>query len=478
MICRIFELIVRIKPASAQGKLPLIAFDTICLSHCNHPLATTSILGFLKYGLANELPVVPARQCIDSVLQHMFHPYSPLRDKKICLEILGIMLCQGQYKGLKQADPKLHWGLLDELNDVKACRSNSSYRYDKRMNKKLLKLESFQLDLERSLNVSGKYESNTQTRLSELLEKSEDILYAYTLKQVIILLFTKMAAEEKDPLKSAIELAKYVVEYRVVDEEASAESRLTAENKEGIVTREKAKTAENTFRFRKSVIIGTKSFVIRLLEKLVHEEVREAELTSLLAQFANLLSLSFSFISIESNPHKTHAFRLARTAIKKCKGMKDVVPLNEEEEETEPRAGLEQFEAQTNTLVRQYMNKNSSYSTLNNVFSILYHFCKVPISRDANTLQKLMQQLVDPLKELVLTTTAEFSCEKHALECHFKRLKLLCKLWFIGAGLPRFDTHLQVGCGKEKAEEHASKFLRAADRKRIAALFTPEYKSE
>ena len=151
-----------------------------------------------------------------------------------------------------------------------------------------------------------------------------------------------------------------------------------------------------------------------------------------------------------------------------------VAPLNEEEEEVETHAGLEQYEAQINTLIRQYMNKNSSYSTLNNIFSILFHFCTIPISRDTNTEQRLMQQLVEPLKDLVLSTTAEFSCEKHALECHFKRLKLLCKLYFIGAGAPRFDTYLRE---KRNSEENATgnSFLRAADKKRIAGLFTPEY---
>ena len=313
-MCRIFELVGRIKPTAAQGKFPLIGFDTVCLSKCKHPLASTSILGFLKYSLVSEQPIVPVKHCIDMVLPHFFHPYCSTRDKKLCLELLGIMLCQGHYKSLKQADPKIVWGLLNELNDVKVGRSNSSYRYDKRMNKKLLKLDSFQLDLERSLKLTGKYESNTQTRLSELLENSEDILYAYCLKQVIILLFTKIAAEEAESLKTAIEIAKTIVEYRIIDEDASADSKSLVDNKEGIVAREKSK--ENAFKFRKSVVIGTKSFVIRLLEKLIREETREPELVTLLSQFANLLSLSFSFISIESNPHKTHAFRLVRTAIK------------------------------------------------------------------------------------------------------------------------------------------------------------------
>ena len=147
--------------------------------------------------------------------------------------------------------------------------------------------------------------------------------------------------------------------------------------------------------------------------------------------------------------------------------------MNEEEEETDLRAGLEQYEAQINTLIRQHMNKNSSYSTLSNIFSIFYYFCTIPISRDLGTIQKLVQQLVEPLHEVAVSSTVEFSCEKHALNCHFKRLKTICKLFFAGINVPYYSTYLSSTIKSKTVE---NKFLRKADRVRILSLFTPEYK--
>ena len=88
------------------------------------------------------------------------------------------------------------------------------------------------------------------------------------------------------------------------------------------------------------------------------------------------------------------------------------------------------------------MNKNSSYSTLCNIFSIFYYFCTIPISRDLGTIQKLVQQLVEPLHNIAVSSTVEFSCEKHALNCHFKRLKTICKLFFAGINVPYYTTYL------------------------------------
>lgn len=144
--------------------------------------------------------------------------------------------------------------------------------------------------------------------------------------------------------------------------------------------------------------------------------------------------------------------------------------MNEEEEETELSAGLGQYEASINTLIRQHMNKNSSYSTLCNLFSILYYFITIPISRYLPTIQKLIQQLIEPLHETGVLSTVEFTSEKHALNCHLKRLKILCKLYLAGAGTRNFSTFLSLKI-KQKEE---NKFIRENDRKNILSLFTAE----
>eukprot|EP00826_Nyctotherus_ovalis_P044037 TRINITY_DN4712_c0_g2_i2.p1 TRINITY_DN4712_c0_g2~~TRINITY_DN4712_c0_g2_i2.p1 ORF type:complete len:214 (-),score=50.10 TRINITY_DN4712_c0_g2_i2:374-1015(-) len=213
--------------------------------------------------------------------------------------------------------------------------------------------------------------------------------------------------------------------------------------------------------------MGTKSFVIKLLRKLILNETRESELILIMNQFPNILSLSFSFINIEANPKKQAAFTLIKTSIKQCRNIKDtVVPLNDEEETTELHNGLEQYEAQINALIRQYATKSSSYDALENVFAIFYYLCSIPISRDCGTLAKLMGQLAEPLKSMSLAGSIEFSCEKDALKCHFKRLKVLCRLYFVGMKA-KFTNHT-------KSKEEENKFLREEDRKGILRLFTPE----
>jgi hypothetical protein len=115
------------------------------------------------------------------------------------------------------------------------------------------------------------------------------------------------------------------------------------------------------------------------------------------------------------------------------------------------------------------MNKSSSYLSLTSIYSVLLGFFTVPISRDANAMQRLVQQLVEPLQDVAVGSTVEFSCERHGLECHFKRLKLLCKLHFVGSNIA-FDCH----AGSKKALRPPNPYLRAPDRKRILDVFTPE----
>ena len=54
------------------------------------------------------------------------------------------------------------------------------------------------------------------------------------------------------------------------------------------------------------------------------------------------------------------------------------------------------------------------------------------------------------------------------VECHFKRLRLLCKLYMIGVN----DEWVHKKKNKKNEER---KFLRKADRARILSLFTEQY---
>lgn len=465
-LSRIFELVIRIDPSFDQGKLPIVAFDALEMSRCNHPLVSLSILQFTKYNLLAASSVITLEQSIELALRGVRNVGASMLNRKLSLEILGIVVYQGNYKALHKADPALIWTLLEELNTIKGGEPEVSYAYGAKQVKKLLELSTWDLDLEKSLGLSERLKHDSmQTRFSELLKKNEVLVYQYTLKQLVIYVLMKIA-EQKGEINNIVNMVKHILSYRIQSDEGLEEAKAhAADNKEGIVTKEVAK--DDSYKFSKNIRMGTKSFVIKLLRKLILNETRESELVLLMNQFPNILSLSFSFINIEANPKKQAAFTLIKSSIKQCRNVKDtVVPLNDEEETTELHNGLEQYEAQINALIRQYATKSSSYDALESVFGIFYYLCSIPISRDYGTLAKLMGQLAEPLKSMSLAGSVEFSCEKDALKCHFKRLKVLCRLYFVGMKA-QFTSH-----AKSKGEE--SKFLTEEDRKGILKLFTPE----
>jgi len=477
LICRIFELLLRIKPALAQGKLPIIGFDCISLSKCNHQQVISSILQFIKYALVSgsEAQIIPVKQIVEIILKPILtqNIYGNFSIKRNALEILLVLINHNFISAINQVEPHLIWKLIDELNLIKSGYPEISHQYTKKQVKKLLKLHLWSDDINSSWNLTEKFETMTsqQTRLAELVQENEPLLYTFVLKQTIISLF-KEIINTKGAIKEIIDMLKYIIEYRVLEEQepgmSSPDSKLggAINKEEGIVVREKKK--DTSFKFKKAINIGMKCFMIKLLTKLIQEEDRESELIILLNQLPNLLSLAFSFINIQSNPHKDVAFKLVKIAIKKCKNLKDLIaPLNEEDESSDLHSGLEQFEAQFNTLIRQYMTKNSSYATLKHIFSIFYYFCSIPISRDPNTLSKLIQQLIEPLKELNVTGSAEFSCEKDALSCHLKRLKIICKLFFISSDIQFGNISLK----SQPPGNLVSKFLKRDDKKRILELF-------
>jgi len=466
ILSRIFALVLRISPSLDQGKLPVIAFDNLELSHCNHPLVSLSVLQFVKHCLLSSSSVITPKECIEMSLRNLKNPEANTMSKKLGLEILGIAIHKGNYKTLLQIDPLIIWKLLEELNTIKGGKPGISYAYDVKQVKKLLELNTWKLNLEKSFGINNdlKHDS-TKSRFSELLKKNVELIYQYTLKQLVIYIFMKMA-EQNGEINKIIEMIKHVLNYRIRSEEELEELKSNTENKEGIVSKEKSK--DDSYKFHNNIRMGLKSFVIKLLTKLIMNETRESELSLLVNHFPLLLSLSFSFINIENNPKKQTAFMLIKAAIKQCKDIKDVVQsLNDEEETSEQNNALEQYEAQIDALIRRYATKSNSFGTLESLFTIFYYLCCIPISRSHSTLMKLMIQLTDPLKNMSLTGSIDFSCEKDALKCHFKRLKILCKLYFVGSNV-EFTERVT---GKEESQ---SKFLKEPDRDRILKLFTAE----
>ena len=305
-------MLTRINQETAQGKLPVIAFDCGCLSHCNHLLASSSILQFLKFSLINEVQIPSIKQCVEIANKHFFHPFAHLQSKKLSVELLTILLIRGHCNLIKQTDTLFAWKLLDQLNTSKIGNSNETYRYDKRLVKKMLQLHCYDDDIVCGLNISKKLEQNNQTRLSELVDKSEDIIFTYELKQLILLYFKKIV-EIPNGIKEVSLIAKQVVEYRIFDEEL-VEEKAENEKKEGIV--KEKKKADVAYKFSKGVVMGMKSFMVKLLGKLISEEQRESELTILLNEMPNLLSFAYAFISIEGNSHKSNTFKFIRILAK------------------------------------------------------------------------------------------------------------------------------------------------------------------
>ena len=253
-------MLTRINPETAQGKLQVIAFDCGCLSHCNHLLTSSSILQFLKFSLINEVQVPSIKQCVEIAIRHLLHPFAHLQSKKLSVRSTNYSPNKRVHCNLiKQTDALFAWKLLDQLNTAKIGNSNETYRYDKRLVKKMLQLHCYEDDIVCGLNISKKLEQNNQTRLSELVDKSEDIILAYELKQLILLYFKKIV-ETPGGIKEVGQIVKQVVEYRILDEEI-VEEKAENEKKDSMV-KEKKKT-DIVYKFNKGVVMGMKSFMVK-----------------------------------------------------------------------------------------------------------------------------------------------------------------------------------------------------------------------
>ena len=421
LICRIFELIVRINPADDLEMLPVIAFDINLSSHCNHPFVSLSLLQFIKHCLISNLHIITPEQCVEIALRKLKSVDSGV--KTASLQVLGTLISQGHFIALKKADEQIVWKLLDKLNKVD---SNNAYSFDRKKT-----WNTDWIDIEDTSN--------------------KELLYEYILRQLITFVLARI--REEDGLIVCIDIVKHVLTHRILYEE-DIEKPSRTQKKEGIISEE---AKDTSYKFTKSIRTNVKRFVIKVLIRLIGNENRETEVSLLAKQFHNLLSLLFSFIS--ENTHKVLALKLIKCVMKKCRRVKDVVEaLNDEEEITESHNALEQYEAQIEALIREYLTENSSCDILNSVFSIFYYFCTIPITRNTTTLKKLMKLLVEPLEVLALSESREFTCEKKIFSCHLKRLKVICKLFFIS---------------KDYAfKPHENEFMKEEDKKRIKELFT------
>ena len=196
-----------------------------------------------------------------------------------------------------------------------------------------------------------------------------------------------------------------------------------------------------------------------------------------------LITLAFTAVSSASNPLKKVGFSLIIELVKKFRYTEELV--DEEDEETlrelqkDKDLLIEQYEAQINSIIRQSLTAQVWPDILIKSYSLIYYFISVPISKDPDTIGKIIGMLTKNLSQL----SNEYY-ERAQSEIQLKKLSLLCKLYLVSlkSELPVLDK-IEINKANLNSEKDLARVLLAdkelklkpADKERIRELLKPGF---
>ena len=294
--------------------------------------------------------------------------------------------------------PNFEWRILNEINNVIyniRCYETESIKEALNLggkNEKEAKTNT--KEWERLMNLTYKNDNINISTVTQLQYSNLDIIYHYNLEHLLYLLLGIFKTEN---LQIVITFMKDFFAYHDVVVEEEEESVVTGVKGESIMGAKESKKV--MYIMSKALHGDTKIFMLKSLTKLISNLKDD----TIIPHLNSLIAIGFTNISSDNTGLKILGFRLMKGLTKRLKNTSDQSSKLNEEDEADEVHILEQFEAQMNSLIRQNLNKYNAYPILNKVYSLLFYFITIPITRDIPLLEKIFKLLTNPLEDLAST---------------------------------------------------------------------------
>ena len=373
--------------------------------------------------------------------------------KQVWIEIIAVILNSGDIEMLEQIkkgsnyDEDFYWFLFNELNSTKSMiwPFNSS-----KMRKKISASQSYEhivhhTEFERLINFNhNALESFTgnsteyEQYCREYYEYSLEILFLYSLK---------ISGHYK--LDMWIKFCRYFVSYKHLSLTVYKEKEETKKQEEKDLDydeRNKKKSeeirnpGELDFRLSKDLKDDTKVFLIQWFTIFItnYATTDGHSNTDISKHISKLINIAFTATNSEENKLKKVGMSLIIELVKKFQYTEESIDKEDEDTlaqmEEEKSLLIEDYGAQIESIIRQNIKSEASPEIQIKAFDLLYYYITVPISRDEESISKILSQIIKDLDSLKMQNQQQGYYDRIVSEAHFERLELLCKLFLISQG--------------------------------------------
>lgn len=390
---------------------------------------------------------------VAKIVIRLIETSTDIQIKQVCIEIIAVILNLGDIEMLEQIkkgqnlDEDFYCFLFNELNSTKMMVTpfNSS-----KIRKKISHTPSYEhivhhSEFERIINFNHNALESFVGNTTEYQQYQREY-YEYSL-EIVFLYAMKISGHYK--LEMWIKFCRYFVSYKhmtlatyIEKEEARKE-----EEKEMEEDRSKKKDLEDMrnkapldFRLNTDLREDTKVFLLQSLTAFVtnYATTDGHSKTDISRHISGLINTAFTAANSEDKTLKKVGLSLIIELVKKFQYTEEAVDKEDEEAMAQmaEEKGLliEQFEGQIGPIIRQNIKRGTSPEIQIKAFDLLYYFITVPISRDLETITKILSQIIQDLNTLSLRGEEQGYYDRIISEAHFEKLELLCKLFLISKG--------------------------------------------
>jgi len=372
--------------------------------------------------------------------------------KQVCVELIAVILNLGDIEMLEMIkkgqnmDEDFYCFLFNELNSVKISAGpfNSSKMRKKISNTPSHDHISHHTEFERIINFNHNALDSFVGNNTEFEQYCREY-YEYSL-EIVFLYALKISGHFK--LEMWVKFCRYFISYKHMSLSAYIEKveAQKEEEKDDYESGSKQQNQDmrnpNPLDYRLSTDLSENSavFLIHCLTAFVsnYATTDGHSKTDISNHISKLINIAFSAANIENKELKIGGLSLIIELVKKFQYTEESVDKEDEEilAQMEEEKGLliEQYEAQIGSIIRQNIKKEVSPEIQIKAFDLLYYFITVPISRDAETITRILSQVTTDMNILTLQNEEHGFYDRIVHEAHLEKLQLLCKLFLISKG--------------------------------------------